>query len=73
MREASDEFSRQHVAQGSIRTGCEKEIVVGSGWVVWLESVQLKMKKASEDKRHEKGPCCPSDRNDSQWEENMNT
>lgn len=43
------------MAQGSIRTGYEEEIVVGSGWVVWLESVQLKMKEASEDKWHEKG------------------
>lgn len=61
MCEEYDAFSRQYVAQGSIRTRYEKETVVGSGWVVWLESVQLQM-KASEDKQHEKEHCCPSDR-----------
>lgn len=59
--EECDAFSRQHAAQGSIRTGYEKETVLGSGWVVWLESVQQKM-KASEVKRHKKEHCCPSDR-----------
>lgn len=60
--EECDAFGRQHAAQGSIRTGYEKETVLGSGWVVWLDSVQLKMKEASEVKRHKKEHCCPSDR-----------